>query len=152
MKYWETYFYAVSRETGEVKSYPGMHLMAESYEAALQFLKLRNLDYINLTGNYFETLEQLMTNEKFYKGLSDPRNIIKDMTYDDFIDWLDLAETEEDLLYAKDAFKAEEGLEEYVKIIESQIKHRYGEKKKKKSNRKKDDSKEDTGEIEDTEK
>lgn len=147
MRYWETYFYAVSRLTGEVTAYPGMHLMAPTYEDALQFLKSRNLDYINLTGGYFDSLEQLMTNEKFYKKLTNPHNIVKDMTYDDFIDWLDLAETEEDLIYAKEAFKEEKGLEEYVKIIESQIKHRYGKKNKKKNNEKKEDS----GETKDSE-
>ena len=146
MKYWETYFYAVSRITGEVTAYPGMHLMAPTYEDAMKFLKDKHLDYINLTGGYYESLEEMQIDEKFYKKLTNPKNIVKDMSYDDFVDWLDLADDKEDLLAARDAFEREEGMEEYVKIINSQIRHRYGKKKKSNKANKEDKN---SGETED---
>ena len=66
--------------------------------------------------------------ESAYSTFSDPRNITKDMTYDDFMDWLDLSRSEQDIVSAIVAFE-KVGLKEHVKIMKQYLKDNYGDKK-----------------------
>lgn len=135
MRVWETEFYAVSYLTGELTRFTGMYITGSTYQIAVRNLRDLQLDYLQLTGVTFPSLEHAIMDEKFYSRLSDPKNIVKGMDYDDFNDWLSLAVDKKDLLSARDAFVEAGGLEEYIKAIDAFIKVKY-------------DDKEDTGEEE----
>lgn len=57
------------------------------------------------------------------RNIMHPANIVRDMDYDDFMDWLDIGELD-DVLAARDAFN-ECGMMQHVNIIDSYIKNKY---------------------------
>lgn len=140
MKVWETEFYAVSVVTGDLERFQGMYISGETYQEAVKNLRLMKLDYVQLTGTSFLSIQHAIMDEKFYQKLSDPRNIVKDMTYDDFSDWLDLALSKEDLLEAREAFVEAGDLEEYIKVIDAHIKVKYDDKEDNSEEEKEEDS------------
>lgn len=132
---WETEFYALSVVTGEVERFSGTYVEAYTLQDALKSIRKLNLNYLQLTGTWFDTAQDILTDEAFYEKLTDPANIVKGMSYDDFQDWLDLALTRDDLVAALERFKKEKGLMDYVKVIEAYIKN-YDEKDGKEDNSK----------------
>ena len=132
---WETEFYALSVVTGEVERFSGTYVEAYTLQEALKSIRKLNLNYLQLTGTWFDTAQDILTDEAFYEKLTDPANIVKGMSYDDFQDWLDLALTRDDLVAALERFKKEKGLMDYVKVIEAYIKN-YDEKDGKEDNSK----------------
>lgn len=128
MKVWETEFYAVSVITGDLERFQGMYISGDTYQEAVKNIRLLKLDYVQLTGTSFASIQHAIMDEKFYQKLSDPKNIVKGMTYDDFSNWLDLALSKEDLLEARTAFEEVGGLEEYIKVIDAHIKVKYDDK------------------------
>ena len=132
---WETEFYALSVVTGEVERFSGTYVEAYTLQEALKSIRKLNLNYLQLTGTWFDTAQDILTDEAFYEKLTDPAKVVKGMSYDDFQDWLDLALTRDDLVAALDRFKKEKGLTDYVKVIEAYIKN-YDEKDGKEDNSK----------------
>lgn len=146
MVLWETEFFAISVVTGEVECFAGIYIEAETMQQATSVMRRMGLDYLQLTGAWFlnaqeikkemekEGLDVTMLGEgnadrdpyeldKIYEGIIRPSNLVKNMSYDNFHDWLDLSDCREDLMSTLIAFKTEGGLEDYVKIIEIYIKN-----------------------------
>lgn len=117
MVLWETEFYALSFLDGEMKSFRGMFIEAETYQNALKVLRKMDLDYLQLTGDFFDDFDSIKNHDEFYEKLTSPKNIVKDMDYDAFMNWLELAECKKDLEDALERFKGEEGMEDYVNVI-----------------------------------
>jgi hypothetical protein len=138
---WETQFFAISAMTGEIETYRGMFIQSETLQNATKGMRALGLDYLQLTGVSYNSYDEIDKEETLYKALIDPHNIVKGMTFDDFMEWLEIATTEDDLLAAKEAFIEAKGLDEYVKVIDIHIKLKYGDKKKTKD----EDDQEETG-------
>lgn len=124
---WETEFYAISVVTGKMERFRGMFISADNMQLATQAARIMKLDYLQLTGEWYESYEHVTMDDEFYKKLTDPHNIVKDMTFDEFMDWLELAIGIEDLEAAREEFIKAGDLEEYVKVINTHIKIKYGE-------------------------
>lgn len=138
-KLWEAEFFAMDFETHELTNYTsGFYFEGVNFEEASKELKNSGLTYLRLTGKYFKDTQSVYDTNAFYEKIIKPSNLVKDMSYDDFIDWLDLGD-EEDVMAALDAFK-KDGVTEYVKIIKAYLKNRYGTK-----NEEKNDNEEDSG-------
>jgi hypothetical protein len=123
MLLWETEFYALSVVTGELESFRGVYIQARHFAEALKIMRKDKLDYLQLTGKWFADAEAVMSDRDFYEKLTDPQNIVKGMSYDEFMEWLDLALCRKDLTSALERFKNTEGMEDYVKILEIYIKN-----------------------------
>jgi hypothetical protein len=139
---WETEFFAVSVLTGDIKSYRGIFIQSDSISNALKQIRGLGFDYLQLTGNHYNSFEEVLMTDDFYEKLTNPKNIVEGMSFDEFMDWLELGASENDLLSAKKAFEKEEGMEEYIKIIDMQIKLKYGDKK---DNKEEDNNTEEMG-------
>lgn len=122
--YYETEFFALCVITGEIKPFIGTYVAAPDLSNALKFIRESGFDYLQLTGNYYKSYDEMISHTKFYQKLSDPKGLVKAMNYDDFNDWLDLALSIDDLNAAKIEFKKVE-LFEYVKIIDAYIKNKF---------------------------
>lgn len=129
MVLWETEFFALSVITGEVESFRGVYIKADTIVNAMLTVRNMELDYLQLTGNWFTDIEAVGMNEEFYKKLTSPKNIVENMSFDEFADWLDLALGKDDLIAAKREFEKEGGLDEHIKIINIYI-EKYDEKNK----------------------
>jgi hypothetical protein len=117
---WETEFYAVSVITGEVEGFTGAYIQAYDIQGAMRSIRNLNLDYLQLTGTFFDSEEAIRED----KGEStEPEEVETRMSYDEFSDWLDLASTREGLVEALARFRDTEGMSDYVKIIEGYIKN-----------------------------
>ena len=125
---WETEFFAVSVLSGEIESYRGVFIQAPSIQEAFKIARVTKLDYLQFTGKSFPDMEAVMRDEEFYDKLDSLKEEIKSMDFDAFYDWLDLANSLEDLINAKNEFEGVAGMEEHVKIIEMYI-NKYGKKK-----------------------
>lgn len=121
MVLWETEFYALSILTGNLESFRGLFIEAETLQQALKVLRDKKLDYLQLTGEHFASLQAILDADNFYEKLSSPRDAIKGMSYDEFYAWLDLAPDKETLVETLDTFKGERGMEHYVKVLEIYI-------------------------------
>lgn len=139
---WETEFYALSLLNGELESNRGMFIDAESLQEALKVIRGMNLDYLQLTGKFFTDSKSILDDDAFYEKLEEPKKTVKGMSYDDFNDWLEKAQTREDLEEALAKFRTEKGMSEYVRIIEAYIKN-YDEKERNNENIEDTDEKED---------
>lgn len=65
----------------------------------------------------------MMPDDETMRNIMHPANIVRDMDYDDFMDWLDIGGLD-DVLAARDAFN-ECGMMQHVNIIDSYIKNKY---------------------------
>jgi len=126
---WKTEFFALSVITGEIETFDGAYIKADTITDAMVTMRAMGLDYLQLTGEWFKDSESVDMNNEFYKKLISPDTIIKDMSFDEFTDWLDLALEKEDLIAAREEFEKVEGLEDYVTIINIYIK-KYDKKDK----------------------
>lgn len=124
--YWETKMFALSQITGELTQYIGRYVEAKTFQQALLTLRRDGLDWLQLTGKAYDSIDEVENETIFYEKLTDPHNLINELEgYDGFMDWLDLATCREDLESAREAFLEAGGLEEYVKVIETQINLKY---------------------------
>lgn len=71
-----------------------------------------------LTGQ--ELIKRLQ--HEYEKTIMHPANIVRGMSYDDFINWLELG-TDEDIANAREVFE-KEGMEQYVNIIDGYLKNK----------------------------
>lgn len=117
MVLWETEFYALSVLTGNVECFRGAYIQANGFQEALKIMRRDRLDYLQLTGKWFADADAIESDQAFTDKLADPEGDILGMSYDDFMDWLDLAVSKEDLIKALDTFRGRKGFNDYVKIL-----------------------------------
>jgi hypothetical protein len=123
MLIWETEFTALSVVSGELTIYRGPFVKADTMQEAVKHARVEGMDYLVVTGKWYEDIEEVRKEDEFYEKLDEA----KGMDYDDFCDWLDLVTDKEQLEKIREEFSQEGGLKEYLKIIDTQIKHKYGE-------------------------
>tara|TARA_R100000541_G_scaffold57994_1_gene68622 strand:+ start:179 stop:607 length:429 start_codon:yes stop_codon:yes gene_type:complete len=137
IKLWEAEFLAVNFETGVVeKIISTNYFQGVNFEDACSSLNKSKMPWLRLTGNWFKDTEAAVDNVEFYEKLTQPSVLTDEMSYDDFLDWLELG-TEDDVKSAMEAF-IKDGLDEHVKIMKLHLKMKYGKKENKK-----DDDKEE---------
>lgn len=141
---WETEFFAVSVMDGKIKSYRGIFIQADTLPNAVVAIRNMKLDYLQLTGEKYLNFEQVIMDDKFHDKLGNISELVKDMDFDEFSDWLELALTKEDLLKARRTLEKEVGLEKHIKIIDAYIK-RYEEKGESDKEEDDEESKEEMG-------
>ena len=134
---WETEFYAISVITGDLTIYRGTFIEAPTIQEAIRNARSRKFDYLQFTGEYFKNYESVLIKDLFHKRLEDPLQMM-DMGYDEFMDWLDLANDLRDLEIARDTFERYPELDDYRKVIELQIKIRDNDSKKENDNQEED--------------
>jgi len=122
---WETEFFALSVVSGVIESYTGVLIEATTLQEAMKISRDAGMDYLQFTGGAYESQQDYKVDKEFYQKLTNPHNIVGDMDYDQFCDWLDLATCVEDLQAARREFEKAKGLEEYIKVIDAQIKLKY---------------------------
>lgn len=126
MKVWQTQLTALNYKTGRMEQFISPHYFeAVNFEQAHERLHHSGMDYLQLTGTWFNSLEDAMNYTKFYEDISDPYNLTKNMTYDEFHDWLGLG-TEEDVVAALERFREDGRVKEHVKMIEGYLRMKYG--------------------------
>ena len=102
-KMFETEFYALSIMTGDIQKYLGDYIIAPSIDKAVQILRDAENDYLQVNGkwkyieeaddadfNYevsIEKVEEIIDEE--LENASKAISFIKDLEYDDFIDYLE---------------------------------------------------------------
>lgn len=144
MMLWETEIFALDMITGNLDRFRGTFIEANTLQEAIQKARKNGLTYLQFTGNFYRDAQHVMMEEEYYQKLVDPRNLTKDMDFDAFSDWLDLAETKEDLLAARQEFMKYPELSEHLKVIDARINLQYGNKSTGEENdQETDDSKED---------
>lgn len=124
---WETKFFAISAVTGEFDLFKGMFIEATNLQEAFKVARDLKLDYLQFTGRWFRDWDAVHMEEEFYKIVRSPREGTIGMDYDEFNNWLDLAHNEYDLNKAIESF-TNEGLHEYVQLIEAYKNNKYGKK------------------------
>ena len=117
---WETEFYALSVLTGELESFRGTYIEAYDLQSAIKAVRKRGMDYLQLTGTFFDDVDDILRDESFYEGLEKEPEL--GMSFDDFTDWLDQASGREALTEALEKYKELAGMGDYVKIIEAYLK------------------------------
>lgn len=127
MVLWETEFYAISMVTGKMERFRGMFIQAHTLQAAIEHARAIKLDYLQFTGTWYKDFDHVRMDEEFYNRLPN----IREMSYDDFVDWLDLALTKDDLMAVREEVLKIPELSEHLKVIDLQIKLKYGGEKKK---------------------
>lgn len=125
MLLWETEFFAVSMITGDIETFRGIFINANTLPDAQKSIRRMRMDFLQLTGNWFKNFEEVIKNDKFYKPIEKEEIDISSMSFDDFCEWLDNALTVDDLMEAKLIVKETcEDPTEYLKIIEIFIKQK----------------------------
>lgn len=125
MLLWETEFFAVSMITGDIETFRGIFINANTLPDAQKSIRRMRMDFLQLTGNWFKNFEEVIKNDKFYKPIEKKEIDISSMSFDDFCEWLDNALTVDDLMEAKLIVKETcEDPTEYLKIIEIFIKQK----------------------------
>ena len=140
MKSWESECVALNFNTGELqKVISPIYFQGVNFEQAQKALVKSNMPCLRLTGNYLldEFLEVIPEGQDeqredsnitqivdAYDNIIDPKVLTKNMTIDDFIDWLDLASSVEDILAAMKIFKREGFLKHY-RLMLGYIRHKY---------------------------
>lgn len=140
MRLWQTEYFAMNFETGELQKVIGEFLYEGiNFEQATLALVKSKQPWLRLTGNWYEKKENYTTeglknntpiveNEPKYtidwSLLDDIKDFVKSMSLDDFLDWLDLQE----FVYIQELLeKCREGkLDAYAKTIEGHLKNKYG--------------------------
>jgi hypothetical protein len=135
---WETEFYALSVVTGKLELFSGTYVEAQDIQDALKAIRKMGLNYLQLTGVWFDNVEDVLAEDDFQDKLEEPAEVSKGMSFDDFSDWLEKSSSREGLVEALKRFRAEEGMEDYVKIIKAYIRKFDRNNKKDDSNDKKD--------------
>lgn len=141
MRTWESEVFVLNLETGEMMRTISPHyFQGVNFEQAQQSLVKSGLKHVRLTGNWFIGEQQPQTlalpehsNElideldEAYLDLIDPRELVKDMSLDDFIDWLNISDELEDILATMQQF-VRAGMKEHVQVIVGHLGHKYNYK------------------------
>lgn len=147
MKLWETEYFALNFNTGELQRVIGEFFYEGiNFEQASLALVKSKQPWLRLTGNWFKKVEKPVADDELKNntpivedepkiekpkyeinwGLLDDLTVfIQSMSLDDFLDWLDL----QDWAYIQEILlQLKEGkLDAYVKTIEGHLKNKYGE-------------------------
>lgn len=137
MKVWQSEYFALNFQTGELERAISPHFFqGVNFEQAQLSLVRAKLPWLRLTGNWFinqEDQAKLVTSGEntevdeltdFYEGFIDPKELTKDMSVDDFLDWLNISDKLDDILATLKQFKAA-GMGKHVRLIIVHLKHKY---------------------------
>lgn len=137
MKIWETECFVLNFNTGELTRCITEHyFQGVNFEQAQLSLIRSKSPTLRLTGKWFidksqvEKPLEIGSNKEAedlntaYESMIDPRELTKDMSLDDFIDWLDISDELKDVLAALKAFR-KASMSEHVKVIIGHLKHKY---------------------------
>lgn len=138
MKVWQSEYFALNFRTGELERAISPHYFeGVNFEQGQLSLVKANMPWLRLTGNWFINKDNapLALTEgnssevdklnDFYEGFIDPKELTKDMSVDDFLDWLDISDELEDILATLTKFR-EAGMEKHIRLIVGHLKHKYG--------------------------
>lgn len=126
---WETKLTAVNHHTGSLQQYIAPQYFAGvNYQEAAEQLSKSGFTYLQLTGESFLSIEEASNLRKIYDDITEPYNLVSDMTTDEFLDWIALADDINTLQDALEAFRNDGRVGEHVKMIEGYIKFKYGSK------------------------
>lgn len=126
MKVWQTQLTAINHKTGDLEQFISPHyFQGYNYQHAHESLSKSGMDYLQLTGVWFNSVDDAMNHTKFYETFSEPYNLTKGMTFDEFHDWLALGEMD-DVIAALYRFREDGRVQQYVEMIEGYLKHKYG--------------------------
>ncbi len=129
-KLWELEYWVLNFASGEIESViSDEYLPAVNVEEAARKLLTVNKPWLRLTGNWFTNPQAVQDHNAFYEKLTQPSVLVKDMTYNEFLDWLELADCKEDIESAIEAFTVD-GLTEHVKVMKIHLKLKYGDNEK----------------------
>lgn len=122
---------AISPRTGLLTTYELGFIEAESLVEAIRVCEEEGLPFItvspfedNSKGVIYKREEDL---NAAYQNISSPSKLVEGMTFDDFMDWLELARNREDVLSAIKAFEREEGMENYIKVMRQYLKDNFND-------------------------
>lgn len=125
-RFWEVEYFAMDSVIGKlVRVLADFLIEHENMEGASGKLALLGSHHYRLSGNWFKTPQDAINTRDFYDALTDPHNIVKGMSYDDFIDWLNLSSEREDIVKAIARFKEAGDLEDHIKVMELHLKLKY---------------------------
>lgn len=128
-KLWETEYWAINFASGKIEGVISAHyIRAVNLEQAVSALAGMNMPWLRVNGNWYMNEQTAVNHNEFYEKLSKPSVLTEDMSFDEFLDWLDLG-TESDVRAAIAAFE-KDGLTEHVKVMKVHLKLKYGNKKK----------------------
>lgn len=126
-KLWETEYWAINFASGQIEAVVADHYVrAVNLEQAVFALSRMNMPWLKVNGNWFNNQQTATNHNEFYDKLSKPEVLTKDMSFDEFLDWLELG-TESDVRAAIAAFE-KDGLDEHVKVMKIHLKLKYGKK------------------------
>lgn len=128
MKLWESEHFSLNLLTGEIEKIKSEYCFeGVNFEQGQLALVKSKLPHLRLTGGWYEkggeTIEKLIN---VYEELVDPVELVKYLTDDEFLDWLDEG-TEEDVRATLSKFQ-ESKMGKYLGFIIGHLKHKYGSK------------------------
>lgn len=137
-KLWELEYWAMNFVTGTLESIiSDEYVSAVNAQHAAEKLTTIGKPWLRLTGNWFNDVPSVQNHNAFYEKLTQPSTLVEDMTYNEFMDWLELSDCKEDIQSAIEAFEVD-GLTEHVKIMKIYLKDKYGDEEE-------NDDQEETG-------
>lgn len=120
MPVWTTEFFAVNIVTGGVDKYKGTYIEAPDLATAVAGARAMGWDYLQFTGESYRDLDHAQMTAEFYDRLT--RDAIIEMNYNEFMDWLELIETEDELLTTRKYLSRFDEFEEHIKVINVKLK------------------------------
>ncbi len=121
---WQSQVTAINHQTGDLEQFISPHYFeGVNFQEAHENLKKSNLVYLQLTGVWFKSVDEAVNHTKFYEDFSEPYNLTRGMSFDEFHDWLALG-TEEDVIAALERFRQDGRVQSYVEMIEGYLKHK----------------------------
>ena len=121
MKLWETRFFALSQVTGEIENFRGVFIKARDITEATRAVREMQMDYLQLSGRWYKTLEDIKKEEMFLGKLNSKEVKFSKMTFDEVYDWLKGAISLEDLKEARERLLEEEGTKDYIPLVDKLI-------------------------------
>lgn len=137
-KVWQSEYFALNFATGEMeRAISDMYFEGTNFEQAQLSLVRSNKPWLRLTGNWFidttSNLPEVVAESRdagdirsdLYKEISDPENLVKDMSVDDFLDWLNISDKLDDILATQKAFLKSNVDDKFNRLIVGHLKHKY---------------------------
>ncbi len=142
-KVWQTEYFALNFLTGEMeRAISDYYFEGVNFEQAQLSLVRAKKPWLRLTGNWFinkadikedfdlpevisESRDAGDIRDDLYKAISDPENLVKDMSVDDFLDWLNISDKLDDILATQKAFLKSKVDDKYNRLIIGHLKHKY---------------------------
>jgi len=120
--------YAKSPRTGLDTNYFVGYVSASNLEEAIRSYEEDNMPWVTVIAEAKE-IDVVKDIKKEYTDTINPREIVKDMNYDDFMDWLSISEGRDYIESAIKAFSKEgDDLLDYVLIMKQFLKDKYGDR------------------------